>query len=67
MIARTPEEKAKRQAERAAERAEKVKVVQARRATCDACPHRVGIICGKCGCPTVVRTRFGAHCPIHKW
>ena len=43
-------------------------VAQKRREVCDACPHRVVAICGKCGCPIVskVNTR-GASCPANRW
>lgn len=39
-----------------------------RREICDACPHKIALICAKCGCLIATKTnRPGASCPVKKW
>ena len=45
-------------------------IVAMRRATCDACEHKVagGVLCGKCGCVIFLKTKWKSQeCPVGKW
>ena len=46
----------------------KSETVHHRLEICRTCPHKKGMICGKCGCIIKAKTRLGREkCPIGKW
>ena len=43
-------------------------VIDKRRALCDACEHRIGLNCKKCGCFIKAKTKVSvSSCPVGKW
>lgn len=40
----------------------------ARKAICDVCPKKLGMLCGECGCLVAAKVRLNAaSCPLNKW
>lgn len=40
----------------------------ARKAICDVCPSKSGILCGECGCIITAKIRVNtSNCPLNKW